>query len=122
MILEQHLRGRITIVLSRQVLDEVVSTIRRKRPEIMSLLETFLTMVPPELCIDPDAEEVERVSSFINPSDAPILAAAVKSGADCLVTGNTRHFTSEVARRAKMAIHTPAAYVALLTAGSRESS
>ncbi|MBI2911701.1 MAG: hypothetical protein HYY05_06125 [Chloroflexi bacterium] len=46
----------------------------------------------------------------------PILAAAVASGAGCLVSGNTRHFTPQVSGCAGIDIYTPAAYLALLRA------
>jgi len=51
---------------------------------------------------------------MINAADASILAAAVRGGADCLVSGNTRHFTAEVGRKAGIEILTPTAYIAAL--------
>jgi hypothetical protein len=50
----------------------------------------------------------------INAKDAPILAAAVACGADCIVSGNTRHFNQEAAECAGIAIFTPAAYLKTL--------
>ena len=101
--------------MSRQVLDELVRAIRSKRPTLLPLLHTFLASTPPEVCADPAPHEVARARALINPADAAILAAAIQSGADCLVTGNTRHFTSEVVGQAGIAIFTPAEYVARLT-------
>ena len=113
-ILQRHAEGRLIIVISRQVLDELVGTIRTKKPDLLPLLQTFLLNAPPELTADPEPAEVHRMSSFINAADAPILAAAVQSDADCLVTGNTRHFTPEVAKRANISIVSPSAYLAKL--------
>jgi predicted nucleic acid-binding protein len=48
---------------------------------------------------------------LINATDAPILAAVLASQADCLVTGNTRHFTPEVARRARIRIVSATGYL-----------
>jgi predicted nucleic acid-binding protein len=118
-ILERHAQGRLAAVISRQVLEELVSTIRAKKPDLLLLLQTFLTNAPPEVCADPLPAEVRRVSAFINATDAPILAAAIKCGADCLVTGNTRHFTAQVARQANLAIFTPAAYLAHVDSAPR---
>jgi predicted nucleic acid-binding protein len=114
LILAWHARGELTIVVSRQVLDELVRTIRRKRPAILSPLRTFLANAPPEVTADPGPDEVRAAEQCINARDAPILAAAVKSGADCLVSGNTRHFTPEAGRRAGITIMTPAEYLASL--------
>jgi len=54
------------------------------------------------------------MTGCINAKDAPILAAAIGSGADCVVSGNTRHFTQDAARCAGIAIYTPAAFLAAL--------
>ena len=113
-ILDFHVQRRLRIVISMQLLDELVRTIERKKPELLPRLTALLTNAPPELVDDPSDEQVQRVSSYINLTDAPILAVALSSGADCIVTGNTRHFTQEVARQAKIAIFTPAAYLATL--------
>jgi len=94
----------------------LVGTIKTKKPELLPLLYTFLTHAPPELCVDPTLLEVEEASRWINPTDAPILAAARTSGADCIVTGNTRHFTPNVAARSGIRIVTPAQYVEQLGA------
>lgn len=114
-ILEHHAAGAITAVISRQVLAELVRTIQRKHPAILPLLGVFLTNTPPEICDDPSAEEVENAGHCIHAKDAPILAAALKSRVDCLVSGNTRHFTPEAARCAGITILTPAAYLADLS-------
>lgn len=113
-LLTAHAEGRITIVLSSQILEELVRTIRAKKPDLLPALQRFLTAVPPELCADPTVDAVRQARTWINANDAPILAAAMASGADCLVTGNTRHFTPEVARRARIRIVSAADYVAEL--------
>jgi predicted nucleic acid-binding protein len=110
-ILRQHAQGDITIVISHQVLEELVGVIKNKKPDLLPLLHILLTHAPPELCADPTIDEVEEAKRWINPTDAPILAAARTSDADCIVTGNTRHFTPTVARRAAIKIFTPAQYV-----------
>jgi predicted nucleic acid-binding protein len=113
-ILTHPIHGTITIVISRQVLEELVATLREKQPHLVPTLQAFLTNAPPEVCSEPTAEEVHQATQWINRDDAPILAAAKKSGADCVVTGNTRHFTTEVAKRAGIAIFNPAQYLTLL--------
>lgn len=81
---------------------------------MLPTLETFLKNVPPEFCSDPTLSEVEQAERWISGNDAPILAAALRSQADCIVSGNTRHFTPEVARASGIPIFTPADYVSEL--------
>ena len=69
-----------------------------------------------------DTAEVERVIPFINRDDAPILAAALQSGADCFVTGKTRHFTRELSDRVGIPIFTPADYLVSLQTNGEDSS
>jgi predicted nucleic acid-binding protein len=102
------------MVISGRVLDELIRTISARRPDLLPVVDRFLVDTPAELAPEPAPESLRKFSVLINIADAPILAAAVESRADCLVSGNTRHFTRRVARRAGIAIFTPAAYVANL--------
>lgn len=111
-ILKRHEEGRLTIVISSQVLDELTRVLRLSKPDLLGTFDTFRRRAPLKLAPEPDAATVRRFRAFINAADAGILAAAVASNADCLVTGNTRHFTRNVERRAGIPIFTPSAYVA----------
>lgn len=113
-IVERHAEGDLVIVVSRFALDELERVIRRKRPRTLPVFQAFLRETPPEIADDPSPDEVRAAERCINAKDAPILAAAVKSGASCVVSGNTRHFTQDVAGCAGIAIFTPAAYLATL--------
>ncbi len=53
------------------------------------ILQTHLTIVD-----DPTSTEILQYGTIINPKDAPIFAAAVKSGASYLVTLDTKDFQS----------------------------
>ena len=114
-ILRLHASRSLTAVVSQQVLDELVRAISTKQPRRIPTLNAFLAGTPPEVCPDPAPHVVARVRPLINAADASILAAAIESGADCLVTGNTRHFTAEVSERAGIAILTPTNYLRTLT-------
>ena len=102
------------VVGSELVLDEVTRNIERKRTAHLPLSRVFVAGTPLEIAKTPSAEEIRAVEHCINAKDAPILAAAIGSGADCVVSGNTRHFNQEAARCAGIAIYTPAAYLAVL--------
>ena len=109
-ILRLHVQGEITVVVSRQVLGELVQTIREKLPQALPALERLLTNAPPEVVADPPVEAVARACRVISAGDAPILAAAMLAEPDLLVTGNRRHFLDdpEVARFSGLSILTPA--------------
>ena len=113
-ILDRHIEGEIVIVVSRFVLDELDGVIRRKQPAILGKLATLLADTPPDVVADPTGDEVRAAKRCINAKDAPILAAAIKGDASCVVSGNTRHFNQDVATCAGVAIFTPAAYLATL--------
>jgi uncharacterized protein len=119
-ILEAYLRGQIEVVVSRQVLEELVRTIHQKRPQLIARLYFFLEQAPFEVQPDPAPDEAARWEPVIHPSDASILAAAVAARPDFLITGNRRHFTSEVAAEASLRVISPAEFVEILAGQSAE--
>ncbi|MBI2864469.1 MAG: putative toxin-antitoxin system toxin component, PIN family [Chloroflexi bacterium] len=92
-LLDLCVAGTITMIVSRQVIEETVRTLRKKRPEALPSLQTLLFSLTPTVVDDPAGEEVAACLPFVrHQEDSPILAAAIKGRADFLVTGNTRHF------------------------------
>jgi predicted nucleic acid-binding protein len=110
-ILQAHVDGAIVAVVSHQVIEEIVATIRAKRPDLASLLFFLLQNAPFEVQPDAAAASVTACAAYIHAADAPILAATIEAQPDALVTGNTRHFTPAVARAAGLRILTPAQFV-----------
>jgi len=82
----------IEIVLSRQVIVEDDRNIESKMNELLHEYRSFIELLAPVLVDDPSIEDVKKYSAFIDPDDAPILAAAISSAVDCLVTWDRRHF------------------------------
>ena len=61
---------------------------------------------------DPLQKEVKKFSSTIHPDDAPILAAAVNSGVDLLVTWDRKHFIGKnISIRSNLKIVTPGEFL-----------
>jgi predicted nucleic acid-binding protein len=110
-ILEAYVEGKIEVVISHQVIEETILNIQRKKPDLLPNLYFFLQQAPFEIQPDPSVEDIARWAKVINPPDAPILAAAIAAGPGFLVTGNTQHFTLEVAKKAKLRILTPAQFI-----------
>lgn len=117
-ILDRHVDGTILMVVSGLVLEELVRTVRTvrsKRPVLLPQLYTFLTEAPPEVTEEASVDAVrDAAMRCIDTKDAPILAVAIACQADCVVSGNTRHFTQDVTRCAGISILTPTAYLAHL--------
>lgn len=81
----------IGLVVSEYAIKEALANLQRKRPESVGELLTLLdglqfAQEPPEALV---AKLRDRVS---DPKDVPVLARAVWTEADLLITGNSRHF------------------------------
>jgi putative PIN family toxin of toxin-antitoxin system len=91
-LLEATIDGKFVLMLSSDVIDEAKEVLRRKFPKQAVLFPLFLRTVK--------HEEISRraykrsVKGYVeligDRTDAPILAAAVVSKADYLVTGDKR--------------------------------
>jgi predicted nucleic acid-binding protein len=84
--------GLIEVIVSRQVIVEADRNIEKKLPEILNEYRAFMELLAPVLLDDPRQKDIERFLKIINYDDAPILASAVISGADFLVTWDRKHF------------------------------
>ncbi len=115
-LLQAYVEGHLVMIVSSQVLEELVRTIQIKLPHALPRLYLLLASNPPEILANPDEHDVARWTQVIHPADAPILAAAVAAQVDYLVTGNTRHFVDDpaVAGQSGLRIVTPAQLVNLL--------
>lgn len=83
--------GRCSLSTSPHALAEARHNIRLKRPESEERLEEALAWV--SLVEEARTEDVRSgLEQGLPLKDAPILGAAVRSGADYLVTGDARHF------------------------------
>lgn len=100
--------GLIDVFVSRQVVVEADRNIEAKLPELIKEYRAFMKVFEPVLVDDPSVKEIKKFLRFINPGDAPILAAAVSSGADYLITWDKKHFiTPKVKSYAGIKIITP---------------
>ncbi len=66
-----------------------------KLPECLDDFRAYVETLAPVLIEDPSARDVKRFSLLIDPSDAPILAAASAARADYLVTWDRKHFMTK---------------------------
>ena len=114
-ILEHFIKGSIRVVVSQQVLEEVVRTVRAKLPSALPGLRKLLVSIPPEVVADPELKVTERWMKKLPLGDAAILAAAIGAQPDYFITGD-KHFTEDpgIAEESGLHIVTPAHFLRLL--------
>ena len=104
--------GLIEAAVSRQVVVEADRNIGAKLPECLDDFRAYVGTLAPVLIEDPSAKEVKRYSLLIDPGDAPILAAALASKADYLVTWDIKHFITKGPRAlARPKVMTPGEFL-----------
>jgi len=118
MILKYFLKGDISVVVSQQVLEEVIRTVKKKLPEVLPALRRLLMNIPPQVIVDPKPENIGRWAGRVPAADAIILAAAVQAGPDYFITGDS-HFTDNpsIAAETGLNIITPVQALKLLERG-----
>jgi len=90
-ILSAFLAGEFFICISNQVIEEVQRNIQSKFPLLKDQLLNFL-LARPKIIKQPSLKEIRKVYKLIKSEDAPILAAAIKSKSDFLITWDKKHF------------------------------
>lgn len=117
-ILRHFVEGHIRVVVSQQVLEEVIRTIKEKLPEALSALKRLLVNAPPEVEADPSPEAIQRWTKELHPADAVILAAAIAAKPDYFITGDNHFLENQVIKEnAGLNIVTPARFLKLLEPG-----
>lgn len=100
------------ILISSQVLLEADRNIAKKFPHLLMEYRAYMRSCEPTLVDDPVPEQVQEAAPFVGEDDAPILAAALKSKAEFLVTWNTRHFmTSKIPKDLPIHILNPGEFI-----------
>jgi len=82
--------GVCVLLTSSFALDEALRNVHVKYPAQVQTLETLAGEV--ELVAEGGVALAEWAAGLLPTKDAPILAAAVATNADALVTGDRRHF------------------------------
>lgn len=121
--MECFVEGRLKVVISQQVLEEVVRTVKEKLPEALPALRRLLMSAPPEVRKNPPLEEVIRWAEVIGAEDAAILAAAVAAQPDYLITGDKHFFDNpSISEKSGLHIVTPAQFLERFMDGLEECS
>lgn len=110
-ILSAFLAGEFLIYISDQVIEEVWRNIDSKFPLLKESFLNFL-LAQPKIVKQPILKEIRKAYKLILTEDAPILAAAMKSSPDFLITWDIKHFMKkEVTSNISFIICTPKEFV-----------
>jgi predicted nucleic acid-binding protein len=90
-IIRLAIRGKLALVLSDVVLEEVSRNLSAKAPQLTDVLHQLLADFPYET-ITASVQRVRAASTYTALKDAPIVAAAQAARVDYLVTLDRRHF------------------------------
>jgi predicted nucleic acid-binding protein len=113
-ILDRFLNGELTIVVSQQILEEVIQTVKEKLPDALPIFETFFVSFPPEIVKNPSPAGIAEWAQYISLQNALILAAAVAAHPDYLITTDQHFFENpEIVEKSGLRIVTPAQFLVL---------
>jgi len=114
-ILEHFVKGNISVVVSQQVLEEVIRTVKEKLPDFLPALRRLLVNTPPEVAADPKLPDIKRWTKKLHLGDATILAAAVTAQSDYFITGD-RHFVEnpDIVKETGLTIVMPAQFLKIM--------
>ena len=111
-IMKYFIDGKLIVVISQRVLEEVIFNINKKIPEILPALRKILLNSPPEIIKNPTFEEASKWKEVINRQDANILAAAVIADPDYLITGDKHFFENpDITKKTGLNIVTPVKFL-----------
>lgn len=114
-IIEHVIEGRIRLVISQLVLEELVVTIKKKKPEALPALRIFLISALPEVLEDPPFGAVKLWVGAIHLEDAAVLAAAIMAKPDYFISGDKHVLENAVLKKKSgLNIVAPAEFLKLL--------
>jgi predicted nucleic acid-binding protein len=97
------------VLVSQDVLAEVERNLGRKAPEVLIAYRQLMFLIDAEVVPDPSPKEIHQAEAYVAQKDAMIVAAAISSRPDYLVTYDRKHLLDppEVAERSGLVIVTP---------------
>jgi len=99
-IIEACRRKIFKPVVTRVILKESEKNLQEKNPEHLARFYKIIGQLPLE--IQPPALETKNYENIIHPKDAPVLAAAIESKSNFLITLDKKHFKTPKIERANL--------------------
>jgi putative PIN family toxin of toxin-antitoxin system len=85
----------VQMVISRQVLVEADRNFCAKLPNLVIQFRQFIRNLPILMVDDPPTKAVQKAAHIVHAKDASILAAALESEAEYLITLDKKHFLKQ---------------------------
>jgi putative PIN family toxin of toxin-antitoxin system len=102
----------LQMVVNRQVLVEADRNFSAKLPNLVIQFRRFIQNLALLMVEDSPAKAVEKAASLVDRKDAAILAAAMESEVDYLITLDKKHFLKqEVRHKIPIIVCTPAEFL-----------
>lgn len=103
------------MVISELVLEEIIRNIKKKIPNVLSLITEYINTAKPIVVKNPTVEVLEKFVGLSKRHDLPILTAAIKYHCRYFVTGNIKDFQiSRIEIKTGLEIITPKKLLQLL--------
>lgn len=71
---------------------EIERNLTKKMQDILPIYRKYLPLLNPEVIPLPSPGEINKLSGTTSDKDIPVLASAIRAGADFLVTGDKKDF------------------------------
>ena len=71
---------------------EIERNLKKKMPDILPIYKKYLPLLNLEVIPLPSPGEINKLSGTTSDKDIPVLASAIRAGADFLVTGDKKDF------------------------------
>lgn len=114
-ILDHFIAGKIVIIISQKVLNEVIEVLSEKLQKMLPFLQEFLLSYPPEIIKDAKPENIKKWSGLVNEDDAMILESAMSCQPDYFINGDKHFFSGPlIEKRSDLKILRPKSFVDIL--------
>ncbi|MEK7521745.1 MAG: putative toxin-antitoxin system toxin component, PIN family [Patescibacteria group bacterium] len=93
-LITKALRNELKVVISDLVIEETQRNLSNKAPKALPSLQLFLEALNPEVTT-PSKSLVTKVARVVERKDAPIVAGAISSKSDYLVSYDQKHLLKQ---------------------------
>lgn len=108
-VINLGLTKKLELYISEWVLEETERNLKLKAPKAVGYFEKFRESLIANL-VKPKLSQVIKVAKIVEPKDAPVVAAAIISNANFLVTYDRKHllkYKAKIKRHFKIGVVTP---------------
>ncbi|OGE25219.1 putative toxin-antitoxin system toxin component, PIN family [Candidatus Daviesbacteria bacterium RIFCSPHIGHO2_02_FULL_39_12] len=123
-LIMKALRGELKAIISDLVLEETQRNLTNKASKALPALQLFLEVLNPEV-VRPSKTLVLKVAKVVEAKDAPIVAGAISSKADYLVSFDRKHLLQhkkEIETNFKVKVVTPDELIPIFMGMTRKNA